>query len=31
LELGTGVHLNIVSPEHAAAQLRDAVASPPQA
>ena len=24
LELGTGVHLNIVSPEHAAAELRDA-------
>jgi UDPglucose--hexose-1-phosphate uridylyltransferase len=24
LELGTGVHLNIVAPEHAAAQLRDA-------
>jgi UDPglucose--hexose-1-phosphate uridylyltransferase len=26
LELGTGVHLNIVAPEHAAAQLRDATA-----
>jgi UDPglucose--hexose-1-phosphate uridylyltransferase len=24
LELGTGVHLNVVAPEHAAAQLRDA-------
>ena len=24
LELGTGVHLNIVAPEHAAAELRDA-------
>ena len=23
LELGTGVHLNIVAPEHAAAQLRE--------